>query len=93
MLYVISFQKFTMSERVGTIKCQLITTQIRPIAHILVVCTLNHLNMCQLYDKLLGALIICPLIKYLFNSIVNRYLRYLFLKYLVSCNKIIFSCD
>ena len=32
----------------------------------------------------------CPLIKYLHNSILKRYLRYLFSKYLVSCNKILF---
>ena len=38
-----------------------------------------------------------PLITYLYNSILKRYLRYLFLKYLVSCNKIRFlltvSCN
>ena len=58
--------------------------------HTLFVCILNDLNMFQLYNKSLGALIVYPLIKYLYNSILKRYFRYLFLKYLVSCNKILF---
>ena len=31
-----------------------------------------------------------PLIKYVHNSILKHYLRYLFSKYLVSCNEILF---
>ena len=31
-----------------------------------------------------------PLIKYLHTSVLKRYLRYLFLKYLVRCNTILF---
>ena len=50
MLYAISFQNVSMSERVKTFKWHLITTQITPIAQILVVCILNDLNMFQLYD-------------------------------------------
>ena len=89
MLYVMSLQKVSISERVKTFKWHLIATQLRPNAHILDVCILNDLNMCQLYDKLLGELIMYPLIKYLYSSILKRYLRYLFLKYLVSCNRIL----
>ena len=90
MLYIMPLQKVSMSERVKTLNRHLITTKSRPIAHILAACILNDLNLCQLYDKLLGALIMYPLINYLHNSILKRYLRYLFLKYLVSCNKILF---
>ena len=90
MLHIMSLQKGSANERVKTFKWHLIATQFRPIAHILDVCILNDLNMCQLSDKLLGALIMYPLIKYLYNSILKCYLRYLFLKYLVSCNKILF---
>ena len=79
-----------MSERVETFKWHLIITKIRRKAHILAVCILNDLNLCQPYNKLLGAFLMYPLIKYLYNSILKRYLRYLFLKYLVSCNKILF---
>ena len=85
-----SLQKVSVSERVKTFKWHLIATQLRPNAQILDVCILNDLNVCQLYDKLLGALIMYHLIKYLYSSILKRYLRYLFLKYLVSCNKILF---
>ena len=91
MLHIMSLQKVSVSERVQTFKWHLIATQLRPNAHILDVCILNDLNMCQLaYEKLLVALIMYPLIKYLYNSILKRYLRYLFLKYLVPCNKILF---
>ena len=90
MSHGMSLQKVSVSERVKTFKWHLIATQLRPNAYILAVCILNDLNMCQLYDKLLWALIMYPLIKYLYNSILKRYLRYLFLKYLVSCNKILF---
>ena len=86
MLHIMSLQKVSISERVETFTWHFIATHFRPNAHILDVCILNDLNMCQLYDKLLGALIMYPLIKYLHNSILKRYLRYLFLKYLVSCN-------
>ena len=82
--------KVSMRERVKTFKWNLITTQTRPIAHILVVCILNDLNLYQLQGKLSGALIMYPLVKYLHNSILKRYLRYLFLEYLVSCNKMLF---
>ena len=85
-----SLQKVSVSERVKTFKWHLIATQLRPNAQILDVCILNDLNVCQLYDKLLGSLIMYYLIKYLYSSILKRYLRYLFLKYLVSCNKILF---
>ena len=84
-----SLQKVRKSERVRTFKWHLITTQIRPNAHTLLVYILNDLKMCQLYNKLLGALVMYPLIKYLHNSILKRYLRYLFLNYLVSCTKIL----
>ena len=67
MLHVVSLQKVSVSERVKTFKWHLISTQFRPNANILVLCMLNDFNMCQLYDKLLGALIMHPLIKY--NSI------------------------
>ena len=86
MLDIMSLQEVSVSERVKTFKWHLLATQLRPITHILDVCISNDLNMCQLYDKLLGALIMYPLIKYLYNSILKRYIRYLFLKYLVSCN-------
>ena len=76
MLYVMSRQKVSISERVETFKWHFIATHFRPNAHILAVCILNDLNMCQLYDKLLGALIMYPLIKYLYNSILKRHLRY-----------------
>ena len=90
VLHVVSLQKVRMSERVKTIKWHLIATQVRPIACILVVCTLNDLNNSQLEDKWLGALTVYPLIKYLYNSILKRYLRHLFLKDLVSRNKTLF---
>ena len=90
MLHIMSLQKGNVSERVKTFKWHLIATQLRPNAHILDVCILNDLNMCQLYDKSLGALIMHPLIKYLYNSILKRYLRYLLFKCLVSCDKILF---
>ena len=48
ILYIMSLQKASTSERVKAFKWHLITTQIRPIAHILVVCILNNLNLCQL---------------------------------------------
>ena len=86
MLHIMSLQKASVSERVKICKWNFIATQLRSNAHILDVCKLNDLSMCQLYDKLLGALIKYPLIKYLYNSILKRYLRYLFSKYLVSCN-------
>ena len=73
--HVVSLQKVSMSERVKTFKWHLLATQFRPNAHILVVCVLNDLSMCQLYDKLLGASIMNPLIKHLYNSIFKRYLR------------------
>ena len=73
-----SFQKVSMIERVKTFEWLLKATQFRPNALILVVCILNDLNICQLYDKLLGALIMYPFIKYLYNSILKRYLRYFF---------------
>ena len=72
-----------------TFKWHLMATQFKPNAHVLVVCIFNDLNIRQLYNKLLGALIMYPLMKYLYNSILKRYLRYLFLKYLVSCNGIL----
>ena len=84
MLHIMSLQKVSVSERVKTCKWYFIATQFRPNPHILDACILNDLNMCQLYDKLLGALIMYPLIKYLYNSILKCYLRYLFLKHLVS---------
>ena len=90
MPHIMSLQKVSVSERVKTFKWHLIATQLRPNAHIVDVCILNDFNMCQLCDKLLGALIMYPLIEYLYNSILKRYLRYLFLKYPVSCNKILF---
>ena len=90
MLHIMSLQKFSVSVRVKTFKWHLIATQLRPYAHIFDVCILNNLNVCRLYDKLLGALIMYPSIKYLYNSILKRYLRYVFLKYLASCNKIFF---
>ena len=76
MFYVMSLQKDSMNKRVKTLKWHLVTTQNRPIAHILVVCILHDLNLCQLYDKLLEALIMYALIKYLYNSTLKRYLRY-----------------
>ena len=85
-----SLQKVSMRERVKTFEWNLIATQFRPNALILVVFILNDLNITQLYDKLLGALIMYPLIKYLYNSILKRYLRYLFFKYKIPCNKILF---
>ena len=78
MLHIVSLQKVSLSERVETFKWHLIATRLMPNAHILDVCIFNDLNMCQLYDKLLGALIMYPLIKYLYNSILKHYLRYLF---------------
>ena len=84
MLHVMSLQSVSMSERAKTFKWHVIATQFRPNAHILVAYVLNDLNMCQLYEKLFGALIMYPLIKYHYNSILKRYLRYLLLKYLVS---------
>ena len=90
MFHVMSLQSVSMSERVKKFKLPVIATQFRPNANILVVCIFNDLNMCHVYSKLLGALIIYPLIKHLRNSILKRYLRYLFLKYLVSCSKILF---
>ena len=86
MLHIMPLQKGSVSERVKTFKWHLIATQFRPNAHILDVCILNDLSVCQLYDKL----IMHPLIKYLYNSILKRYLRYLFLKYPISYNKILF---
>ena len=91
--YMMSLQKISVSEKVKKFKWHLIVTQVRPNVHILDICILNDLNMCQLYDKLLGALIMYLLIKYLYNSILKRYLRHLFLKHLVSWNEILFSCD
>ena len=85
-----SLQKVSMRERVKTFDWNLIATQFKPNALILVVCILNDLNITQLYDKLLGALIMYPLIKYLYNSSLKRYLRYLFFKYKIPCNKILF---
>ena len=78
MLHFMSLHEVSVSERVKTFKWHLIATQLRPNAHILDVCILNDLKMCQLYDKLLGALIMYPLIKYLHDSILKLYLRYLF---------------
>ena len=66
-----SLQKVSLSERVNTVKLHFIATQFKPIAHILIACILNDLNICQLYDKLLRALIMYPLIKYLYNSILK----------------------
>ena len=74
MLHTISFQKVSMSERVKTFKWHLIATQFRPNAHKLVVCIFNDLNMYQLCNKLLGALIMYPSIKYLYSSLLKRYL-------------------
>ena len=91
VLYVMSLQKVSMSERAGTFEWHLISTQIRPIAHILVACILNDLNMCKLYDKFLGALIMYPLIKHLYNSILKQYLGCLFLKYLVNLLPLLFG--
>ena len=48
MLYIMSLQQVSMSERVQTFKWHLITTQIRPIEHVFVLCILNDLNLCQL---------------------------------------------
>ena len=90
MLYIMSLQKVSISERVKTFKWHLIVKKFRPNAHILDLCILNDLNMCQLYEKLLGALIMYPLIKCLITAFVKCYLRYLFLNYLLSCNKIPF---
>ena len=56
MLYIMSLQKVSMSERLKTFKWRLIATQFRPIAYTLVVCILNDLSLCQLQDKLSGAL-------------------------------------
>ena len=60
ILHVMSLHKVSMSERVETSKWHLIATQFRPYAHTLFVCLLSGLNMCQLYDKSLGALIVYP---------------------------------
>ena len=90
MLHIMSLQEVSVSERVKTFNWHLIATQFRPNAHILDLCILNDLNMRQLYEILLRALIMYPLIKYLYNSTLKRYLRYSFSKYLVSCNKILF---
>ena len=90
MFHSMSFQKVSGSERVKILKRHLTATQLRPNAHILDVCILSDLSMCQLYDKLLGALIMYPLIKYLYSSILKHYLRYLFSKFLVSCYKVLF---
>ena len=73
--HVVSLQKVRMSERVKIFKWHLLATQFWPNAHILLVRVLNNLSMCQLYDKLLGAFIMYPLIKHLYNSIFKRYLR------------------
>ena len=89
ILDVTSLQKVNMSERAKAFKWHLSATQFRTNANTLVVSILNDFSMCQLYDKLLGALIMHPLIKYLYNSILKRYRRYLFLKHLASCNKIL----
>ena len=78
MLHNMSLQKVSISERVKTFKWQLLATQFRLNAHILDAFILNDLSMCQLYDKLFGALIMYPLIKYFYNGILKRYLRYLF---------------
>ena len=51
MLHFMSLQKVSVSERVKTFNWHLITIQLRPNAHILDVCILNDLNVCQLYDK------------------------------------------
>ena len=77
MLHITSLQKVSISKRVKTFKWHSIATQFTPNAHILDVCILNDLNMCLIYDILLGVLIIYPFIKYLYNSIWKRYLRYL----------------
>ena len=37
-----------------------------------------------------NGLVMYPLAEYLVTSILKHYLRYFFLKYLVSCNKILF---
>ena len=79
ILHSMSLQKVSERGRVKTCKWHLIATQLRSNAHLMDVCILNDLNMCQLYEKLLGALIMYPLIKYLYSSILKRYLRYLFL--------------
>ena len=52
MLHIMSLQKVCVSERTKTFKWHLVATQLRPNAHILDVCILNDLNICQLYDKL-----------------------------------------
>ena len=52
MLYTMPLRKVSMSKRVKRFKWHLITTQIVPIAHTLVLCILNYLNLCQLQDKL-----------------------------------------
>ena len=47
-LYTTFLQKVSMSERIKKFKWHSITTQIMPIAHILVLCLLNYLNLYQL---------------------------------------------
>ena len=71
MLHIMPLRKVSISERVKTFKLHLIVTQLGPNAHILNVCILNDLNMCQLYEKLLGELIMYPLIKHLHNTCTN----------------------
>ena len=48
MLHIMSLQKVSVSERVKKYILHLIATQFRPNAHILDVCILNDLIMCQL---------------------------------------------
>ena len=79
MPHVMSLEKVSMSESMKRSEWHSKATWFRPIAHILVVCILNNLSMYQLYNKLLGALIMHPFIKYPYNSILKHYLRY-FLK-------------
>ena len=52
ILHVMSLQKVSMSERAKAFKWHSIATWFRPNAHTLVVCVLNDLNICQLYEKL-----------------------------------------
>ena len=49
-------QTVIVSEKVETFKWHSIAVQFRPIAHIFVVYILNDLNICQLYEKLLGGI-------------------------------------
>ena len=69
------FKKLSMSEKVKIFKWHSIFTEFKSNAHTLVACILNDFNMCQQLP---------------YNSILKRHLRDLFLKYLVSCKKILF---